>query len=216
MAVGDLRGAFDPPHNGHVALARTAMERLGLERLHVTVVVAPGHKETVAPAEYRLELARLAFAGARHRRARAVRVHRRRARGSRLRGSGLPDRRRRARGLPDVEGAGARARAGAARCRDTPRLPAGGGVADGSRSSSSSRTRSRPPRSASASAAGSRSTGLVPAAVAAADRGARSLPGCLTSLFRGYTECSDFDRSSTPDRRSREARSWQKTSSSST
>ena len=39
------------------------MERLGLDRLHVTVVVAPGHKEAVAPAEYRLELARLAFAG---------------------------------------------------------------------------------------------------------------------------------------------------------
>ena len=63
MAVGVFGGAFDPPHNGHVALARTALERLGLERLHVTVVVAPGHKETVAPAEYRLELARLAFAG---------------------------------------------------------------------------------------------------------------------------------------------------------
>ena len=63
MAVGIFGGAFDPPHNGHVALARTAMERLGLERLHVTVVVAPGHKETVAPAEYRLELARLAFVG---------------------------------------------------------------------------------------------------------------------------------------------------------
>jgi nicotinate-nucleotide adenylyltransferase len=61
--VGIFGGAFDPPHNGHVALARTAMERLGLDRLHVTVVVAPGHKETVAPAEYRLELARLAFAG---------------------------------------------------------------------------------------------------------------------------------------------------------
>ena len=63
MAVGIFGGAFDPPHNGHVALARTAMERLGLDRLCVTVVVAPGHKETVAPAEYRLELARLAFAG---------------------------------------------------------------------------------------------------------------------------------------------------------
>jgi nicotinate-nucleotide adenylyltransferase len=63
VAVGVFGGAFDPPHNGHVALARTDLERLGLEHLHVTVVVAPGHKETVAPAEYRLELARLAFAG---------------------------------------------------------------------------------------------------------------------------------------------------------
>ena len=63
MAVGIFGGAFDPPHNGHVALAQTAMERLELESLHVTVVVAPGHKETVAPAEARLELTRLAFAG---------------------------------------------------------------------------------------------------------------------------------------------------------
>jgi len=63
MAVGIVGGAFDPPHNGHVALARTALERLGLDRLLVTVVVAPGHKEPVAPAESRLELARLAFAG---------------------------------------------------------------------------------------------------------------------------------------------------------
>jgi nicotinate-nucleotide adenylyltransferase len=63
MAIGVFGGAFDPPHNGHVALARTAMERLGLDELQVTVIVAPGHKETVAPAESRLELARLAFAG---------------------------------------------------------------------------------------------------------------------------------------------------------
>ena len=63
MAIGIFGGAFDPPHNGHVALARTAKERLGLDRLHITVVVAPGHKETVASAEDRLELSRLAFAG---------------------------------------------------------------------------------------------------------------------------------------------------------
>jgi nicotinate-nucleotide adenylyltransferase len=63
MAIGIFGGAFDPPHNGHVALARAAMERFGLDRLHVTVVVAPAHKQTVASAEHRLELARLAFAG---------------------------------------------------------------------------------------------------------------------------------------------------------
>ena len=62
MAVGILGGAFDPPHNGHVELARTANDRFDLDRLLVTVVVAPGHKQPVAPAETRLELARLAFA----------------------------------------------------------------------------------------------------------------------------------------------------------
>lgn len=61
MAVGILGGAFDPPHHGHVALARAALERLGLERLLVLVVAEPGHKGTVAPADARLELARLAF-----------------------------------------------------------------------------------------------------------------------------------------------------------
>jgi len=62
VAVGILGGAFDPPHDGHVALARTALEQFALERLLVTVVAAPGHKQPVAPVEARLQLARLAFA----------------------------------------------------------------------------------------------------------------------------------------------------------
>ena len=61
MAVGLLGGAFDPPHNGHVALARAAIDALGLERLLVLVVVDPGHKGVATPAPTRLELARLAF-----------------------------------------------------------------------------------------------------------------------------------------------------------
>ena len=62
-SLGILGGAFDPPHVGHVALARAAIDQLGLERLLVRVVADPGHKETVASAEARLELARLAFEG---------------------------------------------------------------------------------------------------------------------------------------------------------
>jgi nicotinate-nucleotide adenylyltransferase len=54
-------GAFDPPHNGHVALARAAVEQLGLKRLLVLVVVAPGHKRVELDVETRLELARAAF-----------------------------------------------------------------------------------------------------------------------------------------------------------
>ena len=61
MAVGVLGGAFDPPHIGHVALARAAIAELGLETLHVLVIADPGHKTTVAPPQARLELARLAF-----------------------------------------------------------------------------------------------------------------------------------------------------------
>jgi nicotinate-nucleotide adenylyltransferase len=59
--TGLLGGAFDPPHNGHVALARAALEELDLDRLLVLVVADPGHKQVSTPAETRLELARLAF-----------------------------------------------------------------------------------------------------------------------------------------------------------
>ena len=62
MAVGILGGAFDPPHNGHVELAREAIRRFDLERLLVTVVADPGHKNVKTPVETRLELTRLAFA----------------------------------------------------------------------------------------------------------------------------------------------------------
>jgi nicotinate-nucleotide adenylyltransferase len=60
--VGILGGAFDPPHVGHVELARAAQEHYGLEELLVLVVADPGHKKTSASAPERLELARLAFA----------------------------------------------------------------------------------------------------------------------------------------------------------
>jgi nicotinate-nucleotide adenylyltransferase len=63
MAIGILGGVFDPPHLGHVALARAAIEELGLDELLVLVVAAPGHKAASTPAETRLELARLAFEG---------------------------------------------------------------------------------------------------------------------------------------------------------
>jgi nicotinate-nucleotide adenylyltransferase len=62
VRLGILGGAFDPPHVGHVALARAARQHFGFERLLVLVVADPGHKSTFAPADARLELARLAFA----------------------------------------------------------------------------------------------------------------------------------------------------------
>jgi nicotinate-nucleotide adenylyltransferase len=62
VTVGLLGGVFDPPHLGHLALARAAVRELGLARILVLVVADPGHKRATLPAETRLELARLAFA----------------------------------------------------------------------------------------------------------------------------------------------------------
>ena len=61
--TGLLGGAFDPPHMGHVALARAAVDQLQLERLVIVVVAEPGHRGVHASAETRLELARMAFPG---------------------------------------------------------------------------------------------------------------------------------------------------------
>ncbi len=60
--TGLLGGAFDPPHLGHLALARAGIDRFGLERLLIRVVATPGHKRVVTPAEDRLALACIAFA----------------------------------------------------------------------------------------------------------------------------------------------------------
>lgn len=62
ISIGVLGGAFDPPHLGHVALARGGVERFALERLLVRVVADPGHRRVTAPAKARLRLAELAFA----------------------------------------------------------------------------------------------------------------------------------------------------------
>jgi nicotinate-nucleotide adenylyltransferase len=59
--TGLYGGAFDPPHNGHVALAAGAKRAFGIPRLLVLVSENPGHKSTHSPAEVRLELARAAF-----------------------------------------------------------------------------------------------------------------------------------------------------------
>ena len=59
--TGLYGGAFDPPHNGHVAVARAAKAHFGLPQLVVLVAAAPGHRDVHATAEERLELARAAF-----------------------------------------------------------------------------------------------------------------------------------------------------------
>ncbi len=60
---GILGGTFDPPHNGHVALAEAALAELDLDELVVLLVANPGHRPCVEDAETRLALAEAAFAG---------------------------------------------------------------------------------------------------------------------------------------------------------
>jgi nicotinate-nucleotide adenylyltransferase len=61
MTLGLYGGAFDPPHRGHVQLARCAKELLGLTQLIVVVAADPGHKPVDTPAGLRVEMARAAF-----------------------------------------------------------------------------------------------------------------------------------------------------------
>ena len=63
VSIGVFGGAFDPPHVGHVELARAGIAHFGLERLLVRVVEEPGHKDVGTPAPVRLSLAKLAFGG---------------------------------------------------------------------------------------------------------------------------------------------------------
>ena len=61
--IGILGGTFDPPHNGHVALARAAREQLPIDDLVILVEESPGHRGVVADSDTRLKMARAAFAG---------------------------------------------------------------------------------------------------------------------------------------------------------
>jgi nicotinate-nucleotide adenylyltransferase len=61
VTVGLLGGTFNPPHNGHLALAQAAEEQLGLDDLVVLVAARPGHKRVDLDAETRLALTKAAF-----------------------------------------------------------------------------------------------------------------------------------------------------------
>ncbi len=59
--TGLLGGTFNPPHNGHLALAQSAQEHFGLDDLVVLVAERPGHKDVQLDAGTRLKLAQAAF-----------------------------------------------------------------------------------------------------------------------------------------------------------
>ena len=60
---GILGGTFDPPHNGHVALAEAAREQLPIDELEIWVEEHPGHRGVAADPGSRLQMAQAAFPG---------------------------------------------------------------------------------------------------------------------------------------------------------
>lgn len=60
--IGLLGGAFNPPHHGHLELARRALDEFDLDRLEVLVSGDPAHKDVDCPVDVRVGLAELAFA----------------------------------------------------------------------------------------------------------------------------------------------------------
>ncbi len=62
--IGVFGGAFDPPHNAHIALAQVAIKALELDTLHIIPTGRAWHKaRTLSAAEHRLAMAQLAFGG---------------------------------------------------------------------------------------------------------------------------------------------------------
>ena len=60
--IGMYGGAFDPPHNAHVALTKAAVEQLGLDVLHVIPTGHAWHKlQQLTVGQDRLAMAELAF-----------------------------------------------------------------------------------------------------------------------------------------------------------
>lgn len=64
--IGILGGSFNPPHLGHLGMARTALEVRGLDRVLFIPAAVPPHKTNhgaMASAEQRLAMTRLAVEG---------------------------------------------------------------------------------------------------------------------------------------------------------
>ena len=63
--IGILGGSFNPPHLAHLVCASEAAAQLGLDRVLLTPVAAPPHKQAEQDPgpQVRLELCRLAIAG---------------------------------------------------------------------------------------------------------------------------------------------------------
>ena len=63
MKIGIFGGTFAPVHNGHVKIAKSALDQLGLDKLIIMPNGLPPHKETTLNKYDRLNVTRLAFEG---------------------------------------------------------------------------------------------------------------------------------------------------------
>ena len=62
--IGILGGSFDPIHSAHIAAAQTAIEKLSLDWVYLVPAGTPYHRnETLASAEERLHMTKLAIEG---------------------------------------------------------------------------------------------------------------------------------------------------------
>jgi nicotinate-nucleotide adenylyltransferase len=66
--IGLFGGTFDPPHIGHLIIAETAWEQLGLEKIYFVPAYIPPHKrgKKCTPVSHRLAMIQLALKGNRH------------------------------------------------------------------------------------------------------------------------------------------------------
>ncbi len=63
--IGILGGTFDPPHNGHIAIAETAIRKLKLKEIIFVPAKIPPHKsrEEISSQQDRLAMLKLAVGG---------------------------------------------------------------------------------------------------------------------------------------------------------
>ena len=79
MRIGIFGGTFNPPHNGHVTLARAAAEQLALDRLLIMPACVPPHKplpDRVTPQQRYAMAARMAAPVGRCAQASDIELHR--------------------------------------------------------------------------------------------------------------------------------------------